>query len=118
MLNRQNLDQQVIDCVLSRIKHIANNKLYYQLYPNDTNEYNLPYCCHLQVFINGKEYNSWGNGFSKDEASFKCVAELIERLIYSHSYPIKFLPFKGFFKKKKYIFQLKKEYPLASRGII
>jgi len=108
----------LINSVTEKLKLASDDsELYFYEYLNETEDYHLPFCYKLSLKINGDEYKSWGNGFSKDEASFKCVMELIERIIYKTNTLINFKPYKGFFKKNKTIDELEKLYSKAKNWI-
>ena len=118
MLKTRSLNTNLIESVTKNLKLSSDDgKIYFYEYSNKTEDYNLPYCCKLSLKINGVEYKSWGNGFSKDEASFKCVMELVERIIYKTNNVKTFKPFKGFFKKSKAIDEIESFYPRAKNWI-
>ena len=62
----------------------GEGSLEFLTYPNKTNNYILPNCCHLNYKLTENIIETWGVGKSEDESFGKALMELLER-IYSFS---------------------------------
>jgi len=111
-------DKGLIERTISKLKEVADdNKVHMQDYSVQSGDYKLPYCVKFSVTIDKSEYLSWGNGKTKDEATLKSFAELIERLFYSLSSPLTYKQLKVFGKSNLTISELKNNYPEAENWI-
>ena len=108
MLKNNILNGNTIKKIIDDLNKISDKKVYFQDYPNITETYSLPFCYKLRFEAFEKEFESWGTGISKDEATFKCFAELIERFYLLGDSPKEYTRFKSIFSKKHSVNDIQK----------
>lgn len=110
--------KELVEKTISKLKEIADdNKVHMQDYLSQADDYKLPYCVKFNIIIDEVEYLSWGNGRTRDEATLKSFAELIERLFYSLSTSSTYKQFKLFGKNNLKENELKDIYPEAKNWL-
>jgi hypothetical protein len=111
-------NRELIERIIFQLRKIADdNKLHMEEYISKTGSYTLPYCMKFSLRIKNQEYLSWGNGTTKDEATFKSIAELIERLFYSFSQVSNYNELGLFGKSKLAITTIENKYPQANNWL-
>ncbi|MBT4790089.1 MAG: hypothetical protein HON90_00835 [Halobacteriovoraceae bacterium] len=117
MFSDKSLNETFIKKILNEIKIVAdNNQVSFSLYKHELTSYRLPFCFRLSIKLNGYNLSSWGSGVTEDEASYKALAELIERIIVRNSSPYTFKKYKVFAKNES-IAQIRKNHPEAENWI-
>ena len=111
-------DKNLIKVILERLKNNSDsNEVHLQKYPTKTKNYYLPYCIKFSVTINNREFKSWGNGDSLDEATLKAIAELLERLSCSNFHPTQYIQYNRYLRKEFSFLDLQKNYPRAKNWL-
>lgn len=117
MLKINVFDKRLIKKIIDRLRDISDDgKIYFTKYPMISENYNLPSCISLRITLNNKNYRSWGTGITDDEATFKAVAELVERLFYIYSCPYLYTK-NVFLSKKQTIIDIETKYSNARNWI-
>ncbi len=102
--------------VISAIKEKYGDISYY-FFPHKNSDYNCPYTTQVMINILGENLKCWGSGDTQDEASFKAIMELLERICFLNYWPLNFKESRLLFTKEKSVAQISKEYPRAQNWI-
>ncbi len=106
----------IIPGVISFLKG-RYGELSYHLYPNITGDYELPFTTQATIQYEGRSIDGWGTGASQDEASFKAVMELLERVVF-FTYSPYVLRQESLLRRSEYtISEIEQRYPQASNWI-
>ncbi|MBS1983547.1 MAG: YcaO-like family protein [Bdellovibrionales bacterium] len=113
MAGNRIFDARFIEGLLKRLSTTSSTGVSFHENEVPASFGSLPHCFHLNVELWGTKLSSWGTAEDRDEAAAKCVAELVERICGSHSYPILYRPVSGWFARERTLHEIRAMYPAS-----
>lgn len=113
MAGNQAFDVKFIEKLLKRLNAGSSTEVSFHENEVSSSFASLPHCFRLDAVLFGTKISAWGTAENRDEAAAKCVAELVERICGSHSYPVAYRPVSGWFAKERTLHEIRSAYPDA-----